>query len=354
VSDGGRRWTFTLRPGARFWDGTPVTAAGIIETWSARTARSGATLWPANSATALSDGRLLVEVAESGIPVARELADLALAIYRPPGQSPTPLGTGPFRLADQARGPLTLEPTGTHAGAAPETMEFYPIEGDPRDLLDAGIDLLVTEDRVTLEYGRAKPEYDVVPLPWDRRYALTLPVAPDSAGSPAPPGFQESLARHAVPGEARPAPPFSGRACGADGPPAPAERRNADIMFRADDRTAQALAERLVVVARSPGGAWLAALLGVRSFRGIPAAIGLADDDYWRALAAGDHGAYVVSRPVAPPSCAMLTGVREKDIEHVTVTEIPLVETRRHAVVRRGVTGFVVDADGTPWWRGTP
>ena len=31
--DGGHLWSFSLQPGVRFWDGTPVTAAAVVESW---------------------------------------------------------------------------------------------------------------------------------------------------------------------------------------------------------------------------------------------------------------------------------------------------------------------------------
>jgi peptide/nickel transport system substrate-binding protein len=34
VEDDGRRWRFTLRDDARFWDGTPVTAGDIASAWA--------------------------------------------------------------------------------------------------------------------------------------------------------------------------------------------------------------------------------------------------------------------------------------------------------------------------------
>lgn len=36
--DGGRRWRFTLRSDARFWDGGPVTAEDVVAAWSERSA----------------------------------------------------------------------------------------------------------------------------------------------------------------------------------------------------------------------------------------------------------------------------------------------------------------------------
>src|SRR5207249_1841429 len=35
-SDSGRRWTFSLRRGAQFWDGVPVTARDVLASWRAR------------------------------------------------------------------------------------------------------------------------------------------------------------------------------------------------------------------------------------------------------------------------------------------------------------------------------
>ncbi|MFW6200455.1 MAG: ABC transporter substrate-binding protein, partial [Gemmatimonadota bacterium] len=42
--DGGRRWTFTLRTDARFWDGDPVTARHVADGWR-RLEESGRSPW---------------------------------------------------------------------------------------------------------------------------------------------------------------------------------------------------------------------------------------------------------------------------------------------------------------------
>ncbi|WP_162897547.1 hypothetical protein, partial [Raoultella ornithinolytica] len=86
------------------------------------------------------------------------------------------------------------------------------------------------------------------------------------------------------------------------------------IMFSRDDPTAQALAERLVVVARSTGGEWLSQLLGAPSFRGIPSATGVSNDEFWQSLSRGDDAGYVVARSALPPPCGILWGVAAGDV----------------------------------------
>ena len=51
-SDDGRRWTLTLRDGARFWDGTPVTAPDVLASWAM--ADTASAPWTGPAATAVS------------------------------------------------------------------------------------------------------------------------------------------------------------------------------------------------------------------------------------------------------------------------------------------------------------
>jgi len=338
ITESGRRWTYTLRQGARFWDGSPVRAADVVAQWTSLAAVAGGPLGVARSATALDERRVSVLAGVSGADVARTLASPEMAIARSLRGVAFPLGTGRYRPVDGATTAVTLERADA-AGPPPRRLEFRHAGDDARDLLDLGVDLLITDDPVTLDYAAAKPEFAVVPLPWDRAYGLRIPGA--AVGPPAnvpPPGFRESLARDAVRIEARAA--LSPVSCGGE-PPSPERRqRNAAILFQQDDRTAQALAERLVVVAQTAAGGWLRDLLGTAAFRSPPSATGVTDDEFWDAVSRGEDAGYIVPAAARAPSCG-------GDLAAAPGVELPLIETRRHAAVRRGVTGFVADEDGT-------
>jgi hypothetical protein len=299
----------------------------------------------------MDDGRLAVRVPGASDLPPRELADQSLAVYRRTRESLVPSGTGPYRPSRQPGSGLMLERV--DSTLAVRFIEFLAAPGDARDLVDLGIDLLVTDHPGTLEYAAARPEFTVIALGWDRTYVLRVPGADSGSLSPAmvPSGFRESLASEAVRVDARPASrPAPGDACGSIPVPAtePARRRNATIMFPRDDPTAQALAERLVVIARSTGGEWLSRLLGAASFRGGPSATGVSHDEFWQALSRGEDAGYVVARSAMPPPCGLLWGVPAVDVIPPRGATIELVDTRRHAVVRRGTARFVIDGHGWP------
>ena len=51
-------------------------------------------------------------------------------------------------------------------------IRFLVASGDPRDLLDAGADLLLTRDPATLDYAATLPHFQSVPLAWQRTHVL--------------------------------------------------------------------------------------------------------------------------------------------------------------------------------------
>src|SRR5439155_581463 len=111
-----------------------------------------------------------------------------------------PIGTGAYWVSG-ATADLTAAPGG---GARRPVLRWRPAGGDQRDLLDAGVDLLVTDDPGAVAYAATRADFSSVPLPWDRTYVLLAPVP---VRAPAP--ILEDLARHVVRVEARPAsPPF--------------------------------------------------------------------------------------------------------------------------------------------------
>ncbi len=112
------RWRFELRPGVRFHDGTPMTAAAVVETLRAvvagfESSESGNVprrqwlprgLAP-ESATADGEHVVRVELTEANLRLAEQLANPSMAVMAPgtragdgtrPDQTPT--GTGPFRF----------------------------------------------------------------------------------------------------------------------------------------------------------------------------------------------------------------------------------------------------------------
>lgn len=312
--DGGASWVFTLRPDARFADGSPVTAADVVQSWRGRPEIAGA--------SALGDRRVAVTLlvpAPDG-PAALARPEYAVAKLRP---GAWPLGTGPYQLDGDAR---------LATGARPALLVRRAAGSDPRDLLDSGADLLVTDNPTALAYARQRSELTVVPLPWDRHYLLAVPAAgPETA--PLSPGEQAALARDAVRVEARPAErpscdrPGSGQSAAGE---LAARSARARIVYPRGDSVARDLAARLVALGRTgPGGR----------------AVGLGPPELDAALRAGRDAAVVALLGARGACLAPESWSRE-------LVLLPLIDTRAAAVVRRGAAAPMVDADGTLRWTG--
>ena len=206
--------------------------------------------------------------------------------------------------------------------------------GDPRDALDAGVDILRSGDPAVLEYARTRSDFTVHPLPWTRTYVLVVPPEREGIGDLIPTdsaAFRAGLARDAVHVMARGAtPPFWWDEMGpcpgleVDPPPQSAPRTDA-VVYPGEDAVARALAERVVALLDQP----------TMAARGIP---GRAMAE---AIGNGFGRAYVlaVARPALVP-CREIAGWPAGS------TLIPLIDTRMSAIVRRGVPRLSVDLDG--------
>jgi hypothetical protein len=324
--DGGRLWTFTLRPGARFSDGVPLTAADVF---AALTRDSS--LLDRGAATLESVARVSVRfpLAFAGVPPL--FADPALRVSRLDVASGGQLGSGTARI-DSSSDVMTLTPL---VSGRPTVTVRSSAGGDARDLLDLGIDILVSGDPEVLSYAAGKSDLASVPLPWDRVYVLLSPL-PLTIGDTERAG----LARDVVRTDARPA---RGSYWWMAGPACP----TADILaatgaspvpvvyYPQADATARGLAERLVALGlMGPGGR----------------ASGVAAADFEARVAAGG-ASYLVPLPreaLAPCHAvadlpARAPWLTSDPSRHITT----LVETRRRAIVRRGGSAFTVDWDGT-------
>ena len=292
----GRFWTLELRlPNG---DSLRWTAGALAATWRADP-EAGATLrWAGiESLVALDDRRLVVGFGQPHLEPPAVFADLSLGV----GVE----GTRP-------------------------TVQPVPAGADVRDAVDAGPDVIVTGDPDVLDYARQRPGITTHPLPWNREYLLLLPsrgssdlrIPTDTAG------FRAGLARDAVRVEARPAESAvwdSAAVCPARShvrSPRGAEA----ILYPAGDAVARGLAERLVAL--SPSSRVTA--------RGLPS------ETLAMALRTGGGQAFVVAVPAREPvPCRWQSGWPD------SATVVPLVDTRMHAVLRRGAPPLVSDLDGT-------
>jgi Bacterial extracellular solute-binding proteins, family 5 Middle len=329
----GAQWTFTLRDGAAFQDGRPVSARDVIAAWSA----GDPALLAGASAEATDDRTVVVRLPRASPGPPAWLADPGLAVWRAMPDREWPLGSGPY-TADTAGGLVTLAP---FSGRSRPVVVLHPtaVAADARDWLDRGVDLLVTADPAALSYAADRPDLIAVALPWDRTYVLLAP----GAAAVVDDALRLTLARDVVRSDARPAAaPFwwksfetacTGAAPPAEAPAAPATRPV--LVYPRDDRVARDLSERLVAVAAGAGAPRRAA--------------GLADSDFTAALAAGRFAQYVIPLPRAAfDPCRAGRRLRAAApwlASGAAVT--PLVDTRRRAIVRRGGAAFTVEWDGT-------
>ncbi|MCL7926382.1 MAG: ABC transporter substrate-binding protein [marine benthic group bacterium] len=378
--DGGRAWRFTLREGASFWDGTPVRAEDVLASWRAAVSVQGGD--PVQGLPSAADHRLRAATAASTEVVdARTLrvvldrpaseppawlADPALAVHSSRPGNAWPSGTGAWRIHPEASlpggdptdgtgGRWVAWPAGWTPGDARPVLRFYAgRSADPRGLLDAGEDLLVTEDPAVLAYAATLPAVEALPLPWDRRYALLVegwPAEPNADSAER--ALREALARDAVRAEARasemPAPAGAASACESVAAPAalgvqdgipvpPRSGATAQIIYPREDRTARELAERLVALAAVRPGltvpAWVTGLPEVAG--------GLSDEAFAAALGRRSEAAFVLAVPrESSLPCALQLEPGPGRVLR------PLVDARRRVIVVDDVAGLAVDGDGT-------
>ena len=219
---------------------------------------------------------------------------------------------------------------------------------DARDLLDDGVDILITRELAVTEYATALPKFSTIALPWTSTFVWASP-----AGSPVDSGEPDMLIgelRDAVTAENRAAAaPFWWQDVAVCAVVAPRAGVDAQALRRrlvslGRDMTATGLAARLVVLARSNrpvagpvasmGSDVVAAPLGPIEFDGM--------------LHAGRDVGYVFALPRAVyQPCRAAAELHAKIPWLDPGTIVPLVDTRGRLVFRRGVPAMAVDWDGS-------
>jgi hypothetical protein len=294
----GRAWTFVLARTA-----LDITAGAAAAEWRTRPA-AATTLRQAGvtSVVPLDERRLVVTLTRSFDSVPRLFADPSLALV-------------------------------TDSLPAVGTTFLLRLAGDPRDALDAGADILPSDDPALLEYAAGRSDLVVHALPWSRTYLLIIPpgnrafdglIPADSAA------FRAGLARDAVRVEARAAEaPHWWTEAGS----CPATRRDpasgpGGLRLTTqvwDDSVGRALAERLVALSSRP----------MQVVGGL----------HPRAPVSAIHSELGIAYVVPVPRTALVP-CREIAGWPAGATVVPLIETRRSVVVRRGVPPLTVEYDG--------
>jgi hypothetical protein len=356
--NGGAGWRVVLRADARFWTGDAVTASDVVASWrdTGRTSAAVLARRLADGATAVDDSTL--DIAISGVPVTA-LGSPELAVFRRDARTRWPMGTGSFRVRDVGttlppsdtphRPTFVLEPVG--GSTAPRLTIHSSTESDARDLIDAGVELLLTESPALTTYASTRPDATSVPLAWSRTWVIVshsgVALAPDSAASvdvimPRTLAFRAGLARDAVRADARPAEgPFwwnDVRGCGVAPPRAngtPSRSVPSRVAYPRDEPVARALAERIVALAASTptGGRDSAVALlapAVAEAGARATTVGLEPNAFASALRDGSELAFVLPLDRASLSrCLDLRGAIA-----------PLIDTRLTAVVKRDRIGL--------------
>jgi hypothetical protein len=213
---------------------------------------------------------------------------------------------------------------------------------------------MLTRDPVALDYAATLPQFQSVPMAWRRVHVLLAPGRMRSVPS-LPEDARQALADDAVRGEARGARgPFWWELpadCEVPASPSPNQPSLAPrIVYDGSDGAARDVAERLVGLARGSAPAttaFLDALLPDRPRRKYERATGLTSEGLTLALRRGNDAGYVValdSRPV--DACRDLQTLMDDARWLDPQTIVPLVETRMHAIVRRGRSGVTTEWDG--------
>ena len=302
-------WRFRLRDEARFSDGTAATASAVAAILAARA--------PAWVVRAQGDREVVVRAPGGGHILPGALAAGRFAIARAaPGAWPA--GTA---------GTITPRESGVSFSFRGRVWAFtWQAGADARDLLEGGVDAVLTDQTAAIEYADARGTFDGIPLPWSRTYVVAVPAGGCVAIA------DRASWRDAVRTEARAAvPPFWWTAVRCDAaPPSPPPLTAAAptrVVYLETDRHARGLAERLVA-------------------RGVSRAAGLVPPELRAALAAGTDYAVVALPRLPGEACAALAAAGLAG--RPTRSLLPLVDTRFQLVVRSGRFGVSLDGDGTP------
>jgi hypothetical protein len=363
---GGRRWLFELRQGARFWDGSAVTAEDVVNSW-----RDAVTLYAfIDSVKAVDTRRICVYLSRRHRDVPRELSAPAFGVATKKPGRPWPLGTGAYQVTTRRRNPHSV-PAQPFGGGDPTLLFQTVSRRDARELLENTIDVMVTSHPRTIEYATTRPQLATMPLPWDRAYVLLSSSRVGALRGDMDVGrisrlFMERLAQDAVRGDARAteSPWWDDVAsCSVaqdSDTPLPRSIFSSTglrrIMYDAADPNARDIAERIIALAvtdpdlSEDAAAITEAIPDLNDSDSGLIARGVAAGELELSLRQGDDYAYIVTLPLHPAdACYEAARLHERApwlaAPDVTLGQsiIPLVDARAYVIARRDKLGLIVD-----------
>jgi len=253
---------------------------------------------------------------------------------------------GRYQVSNRAGDAVRL--VATAPGAGPALVLHRVTTRAARDALDAGVDVLLTDDPDAVAYADTRSDLVSLAMPWNRTYVLLVSadgVPRGEASSPLADSVRAELAAGAVRVEARAAPETAqvrADSCVAAGPTDGATTAETGpgrprIVYPRRDQVARALAARLVALGAARQD-YLAALAPSLAARGDSLrAAGVEAADAPRELADGGAAAAVV---VVSSGGANLCLLEAPPGSHAPrVSAVALIQTRERLIARRRLTG---------------
>jgi len=372
----GRMWSFRIKRGVRFWDGSVLTAADITRSWNSNLSRAARE--QAGIDSVRSEGKYAVHVYldHPGGRLPRILATPDFHVAKSFCRPAYPCGTGPYRPVKYdgppSGGGMVIEPSEGNQGPV---IRFVYLSGDEvLDRLGKRVDISITSDPSVISYAAEVEVLSSMPLPWSRTYLLISSTRVNALRNgqrvtPLADQIREDLAINAVREEARAAAPGSwcrnlqscSRLAGIARfqhrfiPRFDTESDGWRVLYNQADQTAGELAGRLVALSSGGGDRMASSLPG--AVPGMDEAEIMADgvslDDLYSSLAKGTDFAYIIPVPSKPADrCAEALALLDKakwlagSGVGLDQTVIPLVDTRYYLIAGGNTPPLSLDRAG--------
>ncbi|MBU8921467.1 MAG: hypothetical protein KOO63_06585 [Bacteroidales bacterium] len=393
--DGGKIWRFKLKRGITFVDGSRVKAEDIASSWSRPSMERFLDTAMIDSVTSTGDRSVLMHFSQPRRMFPGFLALPPFSVVKRSERSLWPAGTGPYMLlvpglssmneildreelargSDIEDGELVAVPI--RDDGLPVIRFIHTEANDGRDLLDRGVDLILTEDPDVIDYASRQDGLADIPLPWESVYLLLSTSRVNRlrwgevSGSLSM-DFCEKLARDAVSVDSRGrrAEYWWDRAeeCGdlsgiVKWPPlalkgADSSAESLKIVYLSGQKTARELSERLVALIspatdRRPIGPELEdALPGLEGKVRIMAE-GARRLEFNRRIGNGDDFAYIISLPLSSVDPCYQSRMIIGNVKWLSGLDsglsdaiLPLLETRPHIILRSGKMNLEISRSG--------